>query len=176
MRIFFCCLMASCQRVFQLYLPTFSGLTLGPAIRLGFSLRKLFILSSELCLCFLFLHDFFFNKCFILLLSPRNYQRLYFPVLALWGEICSPDSLFRTKALRWVTLHGHYTAERDRPCEKMMNSLSAAIQDAPIFHTSNFITSTRIHKLYLRPPYKDRPQESSRNCHISKVLNPSLSH
>lgn len=89
---------------------------------------------------------------------------------------CSPDSLFRTKALRRVTLHGHYTAERDRPCEKMMDSLSAATRDAPIFHTSNFIISTRIHKLYLRPPYQDRPQESSRNCHISKVLNPSLLH
>lgn len=56
----------------------------------------------------------------------------------------------------------------------MMDSLSAAIQDATIFHNGNFITSTRIHKLYLRPPYPDGLQKPSRNSHISKALNPSL--
>lgn len=164
------------ERVFQLYLPTFSGLLwvlpLGWVFLLG---NYLFLPRSSVCAPCSSMTSFSTNvssSCFCL----RNYQSPYFPLLALWGKICSPDSLLRTKALRWVTLHGHYPAERDRPCEKMMNSLSAAIQDTPIFHTSNFITSTRIHKLYLRPPHQDRPQESSRNCHISKVLNPSFSH
>lgn len=161
---------------FSALLANFLWPSLGPAIRLGFSLRKLFIPSSALSV-FLVPPWLLFQQMFHPLASvQKNYQRPYFPLLALWGKISSPDSLFRTKALKWVTLHGHYTAERDRPCEKMMDSLSAAIQDAPIFHTSNFITSTRIHKLYLRLPYEDRPQESSRNCHISQVLNPSLSH
>ena len=44
---------------FSVQTANFPWPTLGPAIRLGFSFKKSSFPSSEQCLCYLFLHDFF---------------------------------------------------------------------------------------------------------------------
>lgn len=71
---------------FSALLANFLWPTLGPAIISGFSLRKLFIPSSEFCLCFLFLHDFFFNKSFNLLLLSKKLPKILFPSPGIMGE------------------------------------------------------------------------------------------
>lgn len=74
------------ERVFQLFLPTFSGplwvLPLDWVFLLG---NYLFLPRSSVCVSCSSKTSFSTNvssSCF----CPRNYQRPYFPLLALWGE------------------------------------------------------------------------------------------
>lgn len=72
--------------VFQPNLPTFPGLLWVLPLGWLFPLKKSSSPSSELHLCFLFLHDFFFKECFIPFLPSKKLPDPLFPSPDIVGE------------------------------------------------------------------------------------------
>lgn len=69
---------------FSAHLANSAWPTLGAVI--WFSLKKWHFPSSELCLCFFSLPDFFFNECSIPLLLSKNVLKSLFPSPDIMGE------------------------------------------------------------------------------------------